>query len=59
MSEQTGDGYKGRVVKREGDRAGTALVHPPTTPIPHAVRRAVHMWSVGAAGPVKQPEQTR
>ena len=36
-------------VKREGGRAGTALEHPPTTPIPHAWRW-VHMWSVGAAG---------
>ena len=26
---------------------------------PHPARRGVHMWSVGAAGQVQQPEQTR
>ena len=49
-------------VKGEGGRAGTALAHPPTTPIPHArpgVGYIIHMWSVGAAGLVQQPEQMR
>ena len=44
----------------EGGRAGTALEHPLTTPIPqNPARRGVHMRSVGAAGLVQQPEQTR
>ena len=47
----------GRLTQRgEGGQANIALVHPPTTPIPH---RGVHMWSVGAARLEQQPEQTR
>ena len=37
-----------RVESRGGGRAGT-----------RPARRGVHVWAVGAAGPVQQPEQTR
>ena len=43
----------------EGGRAGTALAHPLTTPIPHARPGVGYIWSVGAAGTVQQPEQTQ
>ena len=38
-------------------RASTTLAHPQTTPIPHAWPGMGYMWSLGAAGPVQQPEQ--
>ena len=47
-------------VKWEGGWASTVLAPPPTTLILHAQLGVgyMHMWSVGAARPVQQPEQT-
>ena len=41
--------------------ASTALAYQPTSPIPHAQPGVgyICIWSVGAAGLVQQPEQTR